>query len=103
MRIPLFLILLFCSSSVFAQQYSIDVSKSTVRWYGYYLFNFGEHFGSINIKDGTATAANGALGSGKVKLDMTTITTLDMPADDGGNMLTEHLTSADFFDVAQLP
>lgn len=104
MRTPLFLMLLFCSSSIFAQQqYTIDVSKSTVRWYGYYLFNFGEHHGSINIREGSATIANEALASGKVKLDMNTITTLDMPADDGGNMLTGHLKSEDFFDVAKFP
>jgi polyisoprenoid-binding protein YceI len=103
MRISLFLILFFCSSTVFAQQYTIDATKSTVRWYGYYLFNFGEHFGSIAIKEGMATTANGAIASGKVTLDMTTINTLDMPADDGGNSLSDHLKSADFFDVAQFP
>jgi polyisoprenoid-binding protein YceI len=103
MRIRLFLILFFCSSGVFAQQYTIDANKSTVRWYGYYLFSFGEHYGTIAVKDGTASIMNGTLASGNVKLDMASITPLDMPADDGGNMLGEHLKSADFFDVAKFP
>ena len=84
-------------------QFTIDTTKSTIRWYGYYLFSFGEHFGSINIRNGKIDVRDENVTGGKVIFDMNTITALDMKADDGGNDLSNHLKSADFFDVSQFP
>lgn len=97
----LLILLTVCFSSY--AQYTIDANKSTVHWHGYYLFSFGEHYGTIAIREGNVTAATGVVTSAKVVFDMQSITTLDMPADDGGKDLSNHLKSADFFDVEKFP
>jgi polyisoprenoid-binding protein YceI len=83
--------------------YTIDPATSTVQWTGYYLFSFGEHYGNIDIKSGQVQLTDGSVTQGKVVFDMNTITARDMPADDGGTDLSNHLKSRDFFDAAKFP
>jgi polyisoprenoid-binding protein YceI len=102
--ILILLILLTSSFTVPTEsEFTIDTTKSTVRWYGYYLFSFGEHYGTINIRTGKITVRDENVTTGNVTLDMNTINTLDMKADDGGMDLSNHLKSPDFFDAAQFP
>jgi polyisoprenoid-binding protein YceI len=83
--------------------YKVDIQQSSLRWIGYYLFSFGEHNGTINLKKGELVMTNDQLTGGSFEIDMTTITNLDMPADDGGNSLVNHLKSDDFFSSDKFP
>lgn len=80
----------------------IDTQNSKVIWKG---FKPGrEHYGLISISQGTISVENGNLIGGNFKFDMSSITDLDMPADDEYNAkLVTHLKSADFFDVEKYP
>lgn len=83
--------------------YKVDIQQSALHWIGYYLFSFGEHTGTINLKKGELVMTNDQLTGGSFEIDMTTITNLDMPADDGGNSLVNHLKSDDFFSTDKFP
>jgi polyisoprenoid-binding protein YceI len=83
--------------------YKVDVQKSSLQWTGYYLFNFGEHNGTINLKKGELLMANDQLTGGSFEIDMTSINNLDMAADEGGNDLVNHLKSDDFFSTEKFP
>ena len=83
--------------------YKVDVQKSSMRWAGYYLFSFGEHNGTINLKKGELVMTNNQLTGGSFEIDMNSIKNLDMAADDGGNDLVNHLKSDDFFATEKFP
>jgi polyisoprenoid-binding protein YceI len=92
----------FTQKTVNETTYAIDKSKSKLNWTGYYTFSFGEHFGSIDIREGTLTAKDGQLVGGKVTIDMNTIDTLD-EGFEGKDDLAEHLKSGDFFEAEKYP
>lgn len=83
--------------------YKVDVQQSSMHWTGYYLFSFGEHNGTIRLKKGELTAIGNQLTGGSFEIDMNSIRNLDMPANDGGNDLVEHLKSDDFFATEKFP
>ena len=85
-----------------AQTYNVNIEKSTLRWTGYYLFSFGEHYGTISLSGGEIKIANQEIVSGFFDIDMKSIRNLDVP--DGGNKdLENHLMSDDFFSVDKFP
>ena len=78
--------------------YIANVDQSTLEWKGFKPTGF--HNGTVAIKEGGFTVANGNLTAGSFVFDMAAITVLDIPADDDGNAkLVKHLAGADFFDV----
>jgi polyisoprenoid-binding protein YceI len=83
--------------------YEIDLKKSTIRWEGYYLFDYGSHFGTMNMSKGEIQIKNQAVTSGYFEMDMKSIKDLDMKDDDGGNDLSNHLQSVDFFSTEKFP
>lgn len=74
-----------------------------MNWTGYYVFSFGEHAGSINISKGELSILENEIIGGSFEIDMKSMKDLDMPAEDGGNDLVEHLKSDDFFSVDKFP
>ncbi|MEM7799383.1 MAG: YceI family protein [Chloroflexota bacterium] len=81
--------------------YAVSIADSSVRWEGSKPVG-SPHFGTVNISEGTLELADGALVSGMIVLDMTSITNEDL----GGNMasrLVGHLNSEDFFNTAAHP
>ena len=44
------------SKSQNAIVYKVDTNKSHLTWTGYYVFNFGEHTGSIKLSNGSIQA-----------------------------------------------
>lgn len=60
----------------------------------------GGHTGIVALKSGTITVVDGSITAGNVVVDMTT---LAAPKDDDNQKLSEHLKSADFFDVVKNP
>jgi polyisoprenoid-binding protein YceI len=86
-----------------SEAYQIVKSRSELRWTGYYLFNFGEHTGTIDILDGKLFFDSHKNITGFIIADMRSIRDTDMPYDDGGKDLGEHLMGKDFFDATQYP
>src|SRR5688572_19483059 len=94
-----------CSVSAFSQSavYQVDTKQSTVHWHGYYVFSFGEHYGTINLKKGQLSATGDQL-TGFFDIDMTSIRNLDMQhEEDGGKGFDDHLKSEDFFFTGKFP
>jgi polyisoprenoid-binding protein YceI len=76
----------------------INTTVSSVEWIGKKVT--GQHSGAITIKEGTLNLHDGHLSTGKIIMDMSSITCTDLEADKGGKKLVGHLNSPDFFDVA---
>lgn len=79
--------------------YNVDIEKSSLRWTGYYVFNFSEHYGTIGISGGEINVNKQEIISGFFDIDMKSIKNLDIPDDD----LENHLMSDDFFSVDKFP
>ena len=92
-----------------AKTYAADVATSTVNWKGGKTFddiNKPEegHWGVVKLQEGTVTANNGVLESGKFVADFNTFESKDLDADpDTKAKLDGHLKDADFLDVKQFP
>lgn len=85
-----------------AVNYTVNLDSSSIAWTGFKPT--GSHNGMIGIENGTFNIEDGKISGGNFTIDMSTITVLDIPADDEGNgKLVGHLTSADFFDVEKYP
>lgn len=90
---------------------TVDKEMSTLNWEGG-IINLGDEFikshnGTIAVKDGQIQMENGAITAGKIVVDMATITPLDdnYEPEEGKSKekLVGHLSSADFFNVADFP
>lgn len=92
--------ILFLGFSSFKQQHesnlAINNDLSTVEWIGKKVA--GQHNGSIKIKEGSFHIHEGSINSGKIIMDMESITCNDLEGK-WGDKLVGHLNSADFFDV----
>jgi polyisoprenoid-binding protein YceI len=96
-KTTLLALLVLAGTSVFAQDYTVDANKSQLKWTGKKVS--GEHYGMINIKEGTFTVKDKAIVSGTFVIDMTTITNDDLEGDWNAK-LVGHLNSDDFFSTA---
>jgi polyisoprenoid-binding protein YceI len=101
--ILLFSVVALCFQTKDPIIYRIDTSRSTVRWEGYYLFDFGSHNGTINLLNGELKTTDRQLSQGNFTVDMKSIKDLDMSENDGGKDLSQHLRSEDFFDSEKFP
>ncbi|MDO1500580.1 YceI family protein [Winogradskyella maritima] len=106
MKTLLYCLTFLCSLSVIDAQtnsdettktYTLNLDKSVINWRGYYLFQVGEHKGTVNFSKGELTAKNGKITGGRFTIDMTSITNPDY--EKSGNGPVAHLKNADFFDV----
>lgn len=81
-------------------KYTVQTKTSTLNWVGKKVG--GSHTGTIAIKEGTLTVANGKIETALVTIDMTTIRVTDEGMDDGTKgKLVGHLNSPDFFNVEE--
>lgn len=79
---------------------------SDLNWMGKKpLISGYEDYGKVEVKEGSFKVEGGEINSGRVVLDMASISTDRTGKEDGsgGDMLTRHLKSADFFDVERFP
>ncbi|MFD2724724.1 YceI family protein [Hyunsoonleella rubra] len=89
-------------AKVEAIKYVADIDSSTIEWKGFKPT--GTHNGTIKLDSGVLKVNEGAIESGSFLVNMSSITVLDLPADDKMNAkLTGHLKSADFFDAENHP
>ena len=97
--------IIFLCLPAFSQSstYTVSSSESSMRWTGYYLFSFGEHSGTIVVSKGLLMFTADQLTGGSFEINMHSLQDTDLKADDGGNDLTDHLKSDDFFSVDKFP
>ena len=75
---------------------AINLEKSVVKWKGSMHFSFGNHFGTVDFKEGSLEFENNEIIGGNFVVDMTTIVNTD---GDYSEDLVNHLKNEDFFDV----
>jgi polyisoprenoid-binding protein YceI len=97
----LVVVVLFTTTTMFAQKFTADVEKSSLAWLGKKVT--GEHNGYIELKSGTMTLENEMITSGTFVINMTTITCEDLKSEDYNKKLVGHLKSDDFFGVESFP
>ena len=81
--------------------YSIDLTKSKLRWVAKKLT--GSHWGNIRLKSGIVKINNKLPIAGEFIVDMKTIEVMDTKGSIWGTKLQSHLHSKDFFDTENYP
>lgn len=81
--------------------YEVNLTDSTIRWEG--AKATGVHFGNITPSDSRLVINEGMIDSGFINIDMSSITVNDLEPGTQNDNLTNHLKSADFFDVENHP
>ncbi len=100
--IKLVLVLILAGTlSAFAQNKTINVDKSTVKWTGNKIT--GSHNGDIKIKSGSFKFNKDDITYGKIIIDMTSLTNADLEDASYNKKLVGHLKSDDFFGVKKFP
>lgn len=94
------------STTIADGHYTIDPSKSQVIWKGV-MINVKEHFGKVNIQQGSIDVKDGKIAGGTVVIDMTSIAPQDTNYVAGTNYSMDkflgHIRSNDFFNIEQFP
>jgi polyisoprenoid-binding protein YceI len=84
-----------------ATEYELNKSNSVVKWNGKKVT--GEHYGTINLKEGNLQVSENKLKSGVVLMDMSSIVCEDITNESTNQRLVGHLKSDDFFSVEKHP
>ncbi|RMG83490.1 MAG: YceI family protein [Bacteroidetes bacterium] len=85
-----------------ATVYVADLEKSVIRWTG--SKPTGQHHGTLKLKSGTLSVANGKIVGGEFELDMNSIECTDLADNpDKKAKLEGHLKTGDFFEVEKYP
>lgn len=96
-----FVLGLMCQPVAAAETYSVNTNDSGVVWKASKVT--GQHNGRVDLASGEIEFEDGRLTGGEAVIDMTSIAVEDIK-DPGNNLkLTNHLKSADFFDVKNHP
>jgi polyisoprenoid-binding protein YceI len=83
------------------ETYEVVAEQSEAKWHGTKVA--GEHFGTIDIKDGELTVAEDQITGGTFVIDMASIKNTDIKAAEDNGKLVGHLKSDDFFGVETYP
>lgn len=92
-------------STAVETSYTIDPAGSNIIWRGD-MIKMYYHDGNISLKEGTFSTKDGQLAGGKFVVDMKTIVPMDSGYDNKDRTkenLIGHLSSPDFFDIANNP
>lgn len=84
-------------SLAWASELKVDANSSSLKWFASKVT--GKHDGAVKVKSGSLKVEKGALQSGKVVIDMTTISVRDIESPEYNAKLVGHLNSPDFFEV----
>lgn len=96
-KINLLLAILFIALTSMAQQVSVNSENSELKWTAKKVT--GEHWGFINLKDGSLKIEDNKIISGEFNIDMTSINCKDLEDAEWNGKLVGHLKSDDFFSV----
>ena len=99
--IALALVVAFGTITVTAQTKKVDVSKSEINWVGKKVT--GQHNGKINLSDGALIFKGDKLVGGNFTANMSSISVVDLKANEGKEKLEGHLKSEDFFGTEKFP
>ena len=80
--------------------YHVDATNSSVQWFAAKFT--GKHEGTVKVLSGDIKNNHGQM-SGSIEIDMNSIVDTDIKDEKMNAKLTNHLKSADFFDVATYP
>jgi polyisoprenoid-binding protein YceI len=83
------------------EDYKVNTDATTIKWTGKKLT--GTHWGSVKVKEGMLLVNHGRLVSGKIVMDMTSITVDDIKDKGSNEKLLSHLKNDDFFSVDKHP
>jgi polyisoprenoid-binding protein YceI len=97
----IFTLFALLAMQVLAADYKLDTSNSTVKWNGKKVT--GEHYGTIDLKNGNLVVEDNKIKSGTFQMDMTTIVNEDLTNESTNKKLVGHLKSDDFFSVDKHP
>jgi polyisoprenoid-binding protein YceI len=86
------------TTSIFAQKKEIKTSESTINWTGKKVT--GSHTGTLNLSEGFLVFDGDNITGGEFVVDMTTLAVTDLEAGKGKEKLEGHLSSDDFFGIA---
>lgn len=89
------------AENVESKTYAISAEESTVLWAGDGVGH--GHNGSIGVESGSVTLENDNVTAGEVVIDMTSMIVLDIADTAENAKLLGHLTTGDFFNVAEFP
>jgi len=81
-------------------EYKIDTTISIITWLGKKVT--GQHKGTLNLSHGNIVVANDAVTGGSFIINVNSLKATDASPEDNAK-LTDHLLSADFFDIAKFP
>ncbi len=87
--------------SVSADNYAVDLAKSTLTWEGTEPGDEG-HKGTIALKSGSFVVENNVLKGGSFDIDMNSIAVTDLTGGKKAN-LEKHLKDGDFFETNKFP
>lgn len=96
-KLSLLLVVLLLGFTAIAQEMSVDVSKSEIKWNGKKVS--GEHWGYIDLKSGSFVVEDGKIVRGNFTIDMESIVNKDLESPEWNQKLVGHLKSDDFFSV----
>jgi polyisoprenoid-binding protein YceI len=84
--------------------FGADLTSSSVKWKGVML-GIKEHTGNVTLSNAEVTITDGAVTGGTFTVDLSTINTNDSSynAENTPEKLVGHLSSADFFNIAEFP
>ena len=100
--IKLVLVLILAGTlSAFAQNKTINVDKSSVKWTGNKIT--GSHNGDIKVKSGSFDFTDGNITKGEIVIDINSITCADLEDASYNKKLVGHLKSDDFFGTEKFP
>lgn len=80
----------------------VDAKASSFEWKGSKITG-STHNGAVTIKEGEVQLDGSKLTGGKIAIDMTTISNIDLTDKTYNDKLVTHLKSEDFFDVVKFP
>lgn len=83
--------------------YTAQAEGDEVMWKGYNTYSDGEHYGTIQVSEGTFEVADDAIEGGSFTIDMGSIHSVDLDGSDMYPKLVGHLKSPDFFAVDSFP
>lgn len=85
----------------FTQILNVDIANSSLKWHGKKVT--GEHFGTIQLKNGTFEIKKNKIINGEFTIDMASLANTDLQDEDYKAKLEGHLKSDDFFGVEKFP
>lgn len=85
-----------------AVSYQLDSEATTLEWKGNYADDSHSHNGTVKVSQGSVSYKGDTFEAGNFTVDMKTIES-DLTPETGSDKLIGHLSSEDFFNIAQSP